>query len=123
MKGTRFVVPLAMLLALAVSRNTTTSVVFAQSAVSNQDKAQACKNAADKQNLTGDARMNFMQTCLSKATGTQQTSQTTQTNQNSKVSEQDKAKGCSDLADKQNLSGANRRSFLKNCMSKANPNQ
>ena len=119
---TRLVIPLTMLLALGVSAGILGGFVFAQSGASNQDKAQACKDAADKQNLTGDARDNFMQTCLSKSAGTH-TSQTAQTNQNSKVSEPDKAKGCNDLADKQNLTGANRRSFLKNCMNKATPDK
>lgn len=113
---TKLVIPLTMVLVLAVSAGIPGGFVFAQSGASNQDKAQACKDAADKQNLTGDARNNFMQTCLSKSAGAQ-------TNQNRKVSEPDKAKSCNDLADKQNLTGANRRSFLKNCMNKATPDK
>jgi hypothetical protein len=37
----------------------------------------------------------------------------------SKVSQEDKATACKKIADKKNLAGADRRSFLKDCMNKA----
>jgi hypothetical protein len=37
------------------------------------------------------------------------------------TSAQDKAKTCNNLADKKNLTGSDRRSFVKDCMKKANP--
>lgn len=103
------------------------AVVFAQSGVSNQDKAQACKDAADKRNLTGDDRKNFLQSCASKAAGNQpaNTQQTkVQQAANDKLddmSQRDKMNVCKNLADKKNLNGADRRSYLKDCMEKANP--
>jgi hypothetical protein len=53
-----------------------------------------------------------MQSCLNKAADT---------GSSANVSEQDKAKTCNDLADKKGLKGADRRSFVKDCMKKANP--
>src|SRR3954453_12254479 len=38
-----------------------------QSGVSNQDKAKACQNLADKKGLKGDDRKSFLQDCLGKA--------------------------------------------------------
>ena len=57
-------------------------------------------------------RQTFMQSCLKKAADT---------GSSANVSEQDKAKTCNSLADKKNLTGADRRSFVKDCMKKANP--
>ena len=37
------------------------------------------------------------------------------------VSQQDKVTACKNLADKKGLKGADRRSFLKDCMNKVNP--
>ena len=53
-----------------------------------------------------------MQNCLNKAATSG--SDTT-------VSEQDKAGTCKSLADKKGVTGADRRSFMKDCMNKANP--
>ena len=53
-----------------------------------------------------------MKSCLNKAADTASTPD---------VSEKDKAKTCNSLADKKNLTGADRRSFIKDCMKKANP--
>lgn len=127
MSKIRIVVLTTMLLALALSTSISRGVVIAQSAASNQDKAQACKDMADKRNLTGDDRKNFLQSCLSKAAGNQPAStQKTNAQQaaNDKLndmSQRDKADVCKNLADKKNLSGSDRRSFLKDCMQKANP--
>ncbi len=81
------------------------------SSASQQDKLKDCNNLADKKNLTGDDRKNFVKSCMEKATGTQPVSE---------MSEKDKMNACKNLADKQNLKGDDRRSFLKDCMRKAN---
>lgn len=78
---------------------------------SQQDKANACKNAADKKRLTGNDRKSFMQDCLNKAANVQAPSN---------MSNQDKMNACKSLADKKNLQGSDRRSFIKDCMNKAN---
>jgi len=111
----------AVVFFLLASICTSSSFVFAQA--SNQDKAQACKNLADKQNLTGDDRKTFMQNCLNKAAGNTDTNKAQQT-ANDKLndaSQQDKMNVCKNLADKKNLTGRDRASFLKDCMQKANP--
>jgi len=103
------------------------SVAFAQSGASNQDKAQACKELADKRNLTGNDRKTFLQSCMSKAAGTSQTNnqqgkpQQAANDKLNEMSQKDKLNACDNLADKRNLKGADRRSFLKDCMQKANP--
>jgi len=53
-----------------------------------------------------------MQSCLNKAATS---------GSDAKMSEQDKATTCKNLADKQGVTGADRRSFVKDCMNKANP--
>ena len=97
------------------------SVAFAQSGASNQDKAQACKDLADKKNLTGDDRKTFMQNCVQKAAGNTNTPQQTANDKVNNISEKDKMNVCKNLADKKNLTGRDRTSFLKDCMQKANP--
>lgn len=81
---------------------------------SQQDKATACKNLADKKGLKDQERKDFLQNCLSKAADSGSAPA-------SNVSQEDKATTCKNLADKKNLTGADRRSFLKDCMNKANP--
>jgi len=80
--------------------------------VSQQDKLKECNNLADKKNLTGDDRKNFLKSCAEKATGAQPVSE---------MSEKDKMNACKNLADKKDLKGEDRRSFIKDCMKKANP--
>lgn len=82
------------------------------SSVSQEDKLKGCNNLADKKNLTGDDRKNFLKSCAEKATGTQPMSE---------MSEKDKMNACKNLADKKNLTGEDRRSYIKDCMKKANP--
>ena len=53
-----------------------------------------------------------MQSCLNKAADT---------GSSANVSQQDKATTCNNLADKKGVTGADRRSFIKDCMKKANP--
>ena len=107
-----------MLLLVAVSPLLTTSTASpqkpstGQSTVSNQDKAKACNDLADKKGLKDSERKTFMQNCLQKAANS---------GTSNNVSQQDKATACKNIADKKGLSGADRRSFLKDCMNKANP--
>jgi hypothetical protein len=79
---------------------------YATGQASNQDKAKACNDAADKKNLTGDDRKTFLQSCLNKAAGS------------GSASNEDKATACKNAADKKGLTGADRRSFLKDCANK-----
>ena len=103
-----------MFLALAMSAGFSARAEAAQktgSSVSNQDKAKACENMADKKGLKGNDRKSFMQDCLGKATGTQPVSD---------MSEKEKRDACRNMADKKNLKGQDRSSFMKDCMNKAN---
>lgn len=84
----------------------------AAASASNQDKIKACNDLADRKNLKGDDRKNFLHDCISKTTDVQPLSD---------VSQKDKLNACKNLADKKNLKGEDRRSFLKDCMNKANP--
>lgn len=81
------------------------------SSMSQQDKARACNDLADKKGLKGDDRKGFMQNCLSKASGTTPIDD---------MSQRDKLDACKNLADRKNLKGEDRRSFLKDCMHKVN---
>ena len=81
-------------------------------AASNQDKVRACNDLADRKNLKGDDRKNFLQDCISK---------TTDVKPPSEMSQKEKLDACKSLADKKNLKGDERRTFLKDCMNKANP--
>jgi hypothetical protein len=77
-----------MLLLIAVSPSSTTSAASprtpspAQSTASNQDKAKACNDLADKKGLKGSDRKTFMQNCLQKVANS---------GASSNVSQQDKA--------------------------------
>jgi psiF repeat-containing protein len=82
------------------------------STVSQQDKAKACDDLADKKGLKGQDRKTFMQSCLNKAVNS---------GSGGNVSQHDKATACKNLADKKGLTGEDRRSFVKHCMNKANP--
>lgn len=82
------------------------------STASQEDKAKACNDLADKRGLKGQDRKTFMQSCLNK---------TANSGSGGNVSQQDKATACKNLADKKGLKGEDRRSFVKACMNKANP--
>jgi len=100
------------------------SAAFAQPGASNQDKAQACKDMADKRNLTGDDRKNFLQNCATKASEQSSGQGKAQQAANDKLddmSQREKLNACENLADKKNLKGGDRRSYVKDCMQKANP--
>jgi len=99
------------LLSLAMSLGLPARAAADNQGSSQQDKVKACNGAADKKDLKGDDRKNFMQDCLSKA-GNQQLND---------MSQKDKLNTCKNLADRKNLKGDDRRSFLKDCMNKANP--
>jgi psiF repeat len=77
---------------------------FAQQ--SQQDKMKTCNTQATSQNLTGDARKNFMSNCLKGASSGSSTGNT----------QQDKMKTCNTQATAQNLSGSARRNFVNNCL-------
>ena len=66
---------------------------IAAAQASQQDKAKACNDTANRRGLTGEDRKNFMQTCLNKVAG----------NQSSEISQKDKINTCKNLADKRNL--------------------
>jgi|SRR5579864_8118280 hypothetical protein len=110
------VVMMSLLLATSLSSliaaKTPQSKPAQSSAVSSQDKAKACNDAADKKGLKDQERKTFMQNCLNTVANS---------GSGGNVSQQDKATACKNLADKKGLKGADRRSFLKDCMNKLNP--
>src|SRR5690349_3956181 len=103
---------MSLLLTMSAGLPGGTAAAQDKAGASQQDKAKACNDLADKKGLRGDDRKNFMQSCLSKAADTQPLSD---------MSQKDKMDTCKNLADKRNLTGADRRSFIKDCMNKANP--
>ena len=76
-------------------------------AASQQDRAKACNDLADKKGLKGQERASYLKDC-----------------NNAKslddMNQRDKLDACQKLADKRNLKGADRRSFIKDCMNRAN---
>ena len=81
------------------------------SSMSQQDKAKACNDLAEKKGLKGNDRRDFLQNCLSKTSGAQSIGD---------MSQRDKLNACKNVADRRNLQGEDRRSFLKDCMNKVN---
>jgi len=122
---TRFRLALLPAILMVLTFTITSAAAFTQFGASNQDKAQACKEMADKRNLSGDDRKNFLQNCLSKASDSnnagQNKAQQTANNKLDDMSQRDKLNGCENLADKKGLKGSNRRSYVRDCMDKANP--
>ncbi len=110
-------VPLKLMLGITLLFSTSAMVDAASGAAwngsqaSQQDKAKACNNLADKKGLKGDDRKSFIQDCLNQAADVQKPSD---------MSTKDKANSCKNLADKRNLKGEDRRSFIKDCMNKLN---
>jgi hypothetical protein len=78
-----------------------TPLVF--SATAQQEKMKTCNADASAKNLNGDARKDFMKTCLS-ASGKQLTPQ------------QQKMSTCSKDAAAQKLSGDARKAFMSTCL-------
>jgi len=74
-----------------------------------QDKMKTCNADAASKHLSGDARKDFMKTCLSSdaaASGKEMTPQ------------QQKMSACSKDAAAQHLSGEERKTFMSHCLSK-----
>lgn len=76
-------------------------VSFAAS--TQQDKMKTCNATAATKQLTGDARKQFMSSCLSGSAATSTTASKEQT--------------CTSQADGKKLAGAARTSFMKKCVS------
>lgn len=72
-------------------------------ATTQQDKMKACNATAATKQLKGDARKQFMSSCLSGSTD--------------KTAAATKEKTCTGQADGKKLSGAARTSFMKKCVS------
>lgn len=70
-------------------------------ATTQQDKMKTCNAEATTKKLAGDARKQFMSTCLSGSASTSAAASKTQ--------------ACTSQADSKKLSGAARTSFLKKC--------
>src|SRR5690348_10023154 len=85
-----------------------TPSVFAQSANTQQDKMKACNNQAATKQLSGEARKNFMSTCLSASSGSSSST--------AGMSQQDKMKACNNQASTQNITGSARQQFMSNCL-------
>jgi hypothetical protein len=74
-----------------------------------QDKMKTCNADATSKHLSGDARKEFMQTCLSNDTAASGKEMTPQ---------QQKMSACSKDAAAQHLSGDERKKFMSTCLSK-----
>ena len=72
-------------------------------ASTQQDKMKTCNATAATKQLTGDARKQFMSSCLSGSAATSATAAKEQT--------------CTSQADGKKLAGAARTSFMKKCVS------
>jgi hypothetical protein len=84
-----------LLLATSFTLTTPANTSLAQSSsASQQDKAKACNDLANKKGLKGDDRKTFTQDCLNKAANT---------GSGSNVSQQDKANVCKNLNKRGNL--------------------
>jgi len=81
-------------------------------ATAQQERMKACNADATTQNLTGDARKDFMKECLSAKKAESGKALTPQ---------QEKMKTCNADAKKQGLKGSARKDFMKTCLSKQAP--
>jgi hypothetical protein len=77
---------------------------------SQQTKMTACNKEAGEKNLAGDARKDFMKTCLSSHSAAPAAKALTP--------QQQKMKDCNKNAGDQKLKGAPRKQFMKECLSK-----
>lgn len=108
---------ISILLSLATSTGISASPKSPQdkkgsgTSISQQDKARACNDLAEKKGLKGEDRKNFLQDCLSKTSSTKSIDD---------MSQKEKLDACRNLADKRNLKGEDRRSFLKDCLNRVN---
>jgi hypothetical protein len=101
-------VSLFLAVAMAAVTMSLAPAAFAQSTNTQQDKMKACNNQAATKQLSGDARKNFMSTCLSAGSGS---SSSTAGN-----SQQDKMKVCNNQASAQNMTGSARQQFMSSCL-------
>lgn len=103
-----------LLLAMSTGLSAHSSVApekQAGTSASQQDKARACNDLAEKKGLKANDRKTFVQDCLNKTSDRKSIDD---------MSQRDKLDACKNLADKRNLKGEDRRSFLKDCMNKVN---
>jgi hypothetical protein len=109
--------------AAASSAAPAASGTAASSTNSQQQKMKDCNAQAKTQNLSGTARKSFMKTCLSggaadaAAGASSAASSTTAAASSAKTSQQQKMKDCNAQAKTQNLTGADRKTFMKTCLS------
>jgi len=96
-----------MLLAATTGLLLTTGYATAETA--QQAKMQTCNAEAKAKALKGDARQEFMKTCLSTASGEAAAA--------AKPTQQEKMKSCNKVAGEKGLKGADRESFMKSCLS------
>ena len=108
MRAPLFLAVAATALTVSLATAPLAPIAFAQSTNTQQDKMKACNNQAATKQLTGQARQNFMSTCLSAGSGS-----STATTGNS---QQDKMKVCNNQATAQNMSGSARQQFMSTCL-------
>jgi psiF repeat len=85
-----------------------TPAAIAQTSSPNtqQDRMKSCNTQAGAQKLAGDARKNFMSSCLSGTSGSSTAG----------MSQQDKMKACNTQAGAQSMTGDARKQFMSNCL-------
>jgi hypothetical protein len=82
--------------------------LLAQAATPQQEKMKSCNAQASSQTLKGQARKDFMKTCLSGAAAAPEKQLTSQ---------QEKMKSCNADAKSKALKGQARKDFMKTCLS------
>jgi hypothetical protein len=73
-----------------------------------QEKASNCNDIANKRNLTGDDRKNFLSSCI-------------QSQSPADMSQKDKLKKCNEVAKNRSLKGQDRKDFLSSCVNATKP--
>jgi hypothetical protein len=77
--------------------------------LAQQEKMKACNKEAKEKGLKGDARKEFMKSCLSgKVTGVDTKS--------AKLTQQEKMKACNEQAATKALKGDERKAFMSDCL-------
>jgi hypothetical protein len=84
-----------------------------------QEKMTTCNADAKAKGLKGDERKAFMKTCLSGAAGASATAGATGSAAAKGSSQQEKMKSCNADAKTKGLKGADRKAFMKDCLSGA----
>ncbi|HVN99499.1 MAG TPA: PsiF family protein [Steroidobacteraceae bacterium] len=85
------------------------TAVSASALTAQQGKMSTCNAQAKEQKLSGDARKDFMKTCLSNAPAAPAAKALTP--------QQEKMKSCNAEAKTKGLKGADRKAFMKTCLS------